>query len=60
MNVKVNEDCIGCGMCINMCPDVFEYDENGLSRVCGNADDCPDAVEASAEACPTNAIEIVV
>lgn len=59
MTVKVNEDCISCGMCINMCPDVFDYNKDGLSHVVGNPDNCPNAVEAAAEACPTNAIEII-
>ena len=58
MKVTVNEDCISCGMCINMCPDVFAYGDDGLSKVIGDANACPNAVEAAAEACPTNAIEI--
>lgn len=58
MKVTVNDDCISCGMCMNMCPTVFDYGANGLSTVIGNPDDCPNAVEAAAEACPTNAIEI--
>ena len=58
MKVTVNEDCISCGMCINMCPDVFAYGADGLSEVVGNPNACPDAVEAAVEACPTNAIEI--
>lgn len=58
MKVKVNDDCISCGMCINMCPDVFDYGQDGLSTVIGNPDDCPDKVEAAADVCPTNAIEV--
>ena len=59
MTVKVNEDCISCGMCINMCPDVFDYGADGLSHVVGDPNACPNAVEAAVEACPTNAIEIL-
>ena len=33
VKVKVNKECIGCGMCIDMCPDVFEYNDEGLSSV---------------------------
>lgn len=58
MKVNVNEDCISCGMCMNMCPDVFDYGQDGLSRVVGDPNACPNAVQAAAEACPTNAIEI--
>lgn len=58
MKVKVNEDCISCGMCISMCPEVFAYGQDGLSKVIGNPDSYPNAVEAAADACPTSAIEV--
>ena len=58
MQVRVNEDCIGCGMCINVCPEVFDFNKDGLSTVIGDADAYPAKVEESAEICPTNAIEI--
>jgi len=58
MKVTVNEDCISCGMCINMCPEVFDYGADGLSNVVGDPDAYPNAVEAAAEVCPTGAIEI--
>ena len=33
MKVKVNKDaCIGCGACAAICPDVFEIDDDGLSK----------------------------
>lgn len=25
--------CIGCGLCVTTCPDVFELDDNGKSQV---------------------------
>ena len=58
MKVSVNEDCISCGMCINICPQVFDYDADGLSHVIGDADKYVDKVRESAEVCPVNAIEI--
>ncbi len=58
MKVSVNEDCISCGMCINICPQVFDYDADGLSHVIGDADNYVDKVRKSAEVCPVNAIEI--
>lgn len=58
MKVNVNEDCISCGLCVNMCPDVFEIKEDGLSHAVGDPDCCNAEVEAAAEACPTSAIEI--
>ena len=29
MNVHVNENCIGCGLCVNMCGSVFLMTEEG-------------------------------
>jgi Ferredoxin len=54
-------DCIGCGACTGVCPDVFDLGDDGLAfSVVG--DDIPeelvnDAKEA-AEACPVEAITI--
>lgn len=59
MKVKVNEDCISCGMCMNICPYVFAYGADGLSNVIGNPDEHPNAVMSAVEACPTNAIEVM-
>ena len=60
MKVKVNRDaCIGCGACAAICPDVFEIDDEGLSKVVNsdvkdeNIDDVKDAIDS----CPTGAIE---
>ena len=62
MEVKVNRDaCIGCGACAAICPDVFEIDNEGLSKVVSteikaeNVDDVKDAIDT----CPTDAIESV-
>jgi len=58
MLVKVNDDCIGCGLCANLCPEVFSMNESGVSAVVGDPDDYADGVYESAEACPVNAIEV--
>lgn len=52
--------CIGCELCANICPAVFEMDEDQISTVI--ADPVPLEVEESAreadDSCPTNAINI--
>lgn len=59
MNVTVNEDCIGCELCVEMCPDVFEMGD-GVAQVKTNP--IPGAHESkareAADACPTAAIEV--
>ena len=34
MNLKVNQDkCIGCGQCVSICEDVFNFNDEGLAEV---------------------------
>ena len=54
------EECISCGNCVDLCPDVFNWDEDGKAQVidshgCGGK--CPSCEEA-ADSCPTNAISL--
>ena len=58
MKVIVNEDCIGCGMCDGVCPEVFQLNAAGMSEVVGDADLHSDKVQEAAAICPVNAIEI--
>ena len=60
MKAHVDENrCIGCELCQETCPDVFEIrEEDGLSHVI-RAEIGPesyDCVRESAEICPTEAI----
>ena len=58
MKTKVNEDCIGCGMCEEVCPEVFQLNASGMSEVVGDADMHADKVQEAAAICPVNAIEV--
>ena len=58
MKTTVNEDCIGCGMCEGVCPEVFQLNSEGVSEVIGDADLHADKVMEAAEICPVNAIEV--
>lgn len=54
------DECIGCGLCTTICPEVFELDDEGIAIVI--ADPIPaDAIDTAIEAkdsCPTEAISI--
>jgi ferredoxin len=54
------EDCIGCGACIELCPEVFTWDDDETAIV--SQDPVPgseeEACREAAESCPTEAITI--
>ncbi len=61
MKAVVDADtCTGCGLCVDACPDVFQFNDDGLAEaVCetvlqGKEDACREA----AEGCPVEAITI--
>ncbi|MBN3038009.1 MAG: ferredoxin [Candidatus Omnitrophica bacterium] len=60
MKAKVNEElCVGCELCVNTCPEVFEM-QDGKAIV--KADPVPQEAEEnckkSKEDCPVEAIEL--
>jgi ferredoxin len=52
--------CIGCGICPETCPEVFELDEDGLAtaKVAEVPAEAADRCRAAAEECPVTAISI--
>ena len=57
MKVVVNRDnCIGCGACEALCPEVFQIDDEGLSSVINNGNIDEEKVNEAVESCPTSAI----
>lgn len=59
MRYYVNENCIGCGLCTNICPDVFAMSDAGVAIASSN--DVPaeklEKAEEAAHSCPVDAIE---
>lgn len=62
MKFKVNENCIACGLCTGICPDVFSLD-SGDEIAQAKDQDVDGAVKDKAleamESCPVSAIESV-
>jgi ferredoxin len=52
------DECIGCESCVEVCPDVFEFDESSelanLKDV--DADAFHDCIEEAIEVCPVDCI----
>ena len=59
MKTRVTEDCIACGRCVEICPEVFEMGED-IAQV--KVDEVPaefeDATQEAADECPTSAIVV--
>ena len=56
MSVKINlDDCIGCGVCSQLCPEVFKLDENEGKAMVISQDNLGLAEEA-VDSCPVSAI----
>lgn len=61
MKAIVDQDtCISCGLCVNTCPEVYQFDEE--SKAMAIEEEIPDntiptAMEAR-DGCPVNAIDI--
>lgn len=61
MEAKVDRDaCIGCGLCAEICPEVFEMDDEQIAIVIENPVtlDAEDEALDAEEQCPTDAISI--
>ncbi len=57
--VKVDKNlCIGCGTCVSVCPEVFELDKDGKSKLKEKADLQKNeaCIKDSIDQCPVDAI----
>jgi ferredoxin len=61
MKATVDKDlCLGCGVCVDVCPEVFEMDNDDKAQA--KVDPVPPAAESAcrkaADQCPVEAIKI--
>lgn len=60
MNASVDENCIGCGACPSICPEVFRMNDEGLAEA--YVTPVPSGIEESAQeagdGCPVDAIHL--
>ena len=59
MRVSITDDCISCGRCVEICPEVFDMgDDIAIVKVQEVPSEHEEAVRQSADECPTAAIVI--
>ncbi|HOJ46390.1 MAG TPA: ferredoxin [Bacillota bacterium] len=57
MEVRIDPDlCIACGLCEEICPEIFELGDRDHAVVIGDPEGYEDEVREAAESCPTSAI----
>lgn len=55
LKVRQNE-CIACGLCVSLCPDVFGINEAGKAEVINDKN--LDCARQAANSCPVEAIKL--
>ena len=57
MNVKIEDTCIACGLCIEICPEVFEMGNDIAEVIDENVpENLEEFVQQAADECPVDAI----
>ena len=61
MEYKVNDNCIGCGLCAGICSNVFSLGDDGMAVATEGEINSSDEVDAenARTSCPVDAIEAV-
>lgn len=59
MKYRVNENCIGCGLCNATCPEVYSMTEEGTAKAIEQdvPQEAQDSAKEAMESCPVDAIE---
>jgi len=55
--VWIIEGCTSCGLCSEICPEVFELDDVAVVRTGVNFSENEDGIKESAESCPVEVIK---
>ena len=61
MFAEVDKDaCIGCGACVDTCPEIFKMEDDGLAAAYKNPtpSELLESAKEAAEGCPTEAIHL--
>ena len=57
--VHERDKCIGCGACVNVCPDNWQMAKDGKSKPKKTDIDEPGCNQSAADSCPVQCIHVV-
>lgn len=58
MHATVNENCISCGLCTTVCPEVFSMGDDGFAHGGNFEEALLDQAQEARDGCPVNAISL--
>lgn len=59
MNVRIEDNCTACGLCVDTCPEVFEMGDALAEIIVDNVPaELEDTVQQAADECPVEAIVV--
>ena len=56
--IYINDDCTSCGLCEDICPEVFELQDIAVVRDGVDINDYADSIREAADSCPVDVIII--
>jgi ferredoxin len=59
MKVRIEDTCTACGLCCDICPEVFEMGDEMATVIADPVPpDCEDIAQQAADECPVEAIAV--
>jgi len=58
MAIVINDECMGCESCVELCPDVFAMNDDGDLATVIAPDSTADCVQEAIDSCPAEAISM--
>ncbi len=60
MKAIIDEGCVGCGLCVSTCEEVFRFNDEGLAEVYAEVtENLEGTANQAADECPVSVIRIV-